>query len=136
MEEVEQRKKMRLSKALRDAKKVVELANYPNVQGVGIGYKRREGKVIKEISIIVLVTKKINESDLPKESVVPKSIATTDGNIKTDVVESGEFLTHSDCDLTIRKRPLSPGYSIGHGGSGSGTIGLIVKKDRTASSAY
>lgn len=131
---------MRVTKALREAKLQIEKENYPNVTGVGIGYKRIDGKVTKELVVIVFVNKKLGKRYLSTESLIPKEITTTDGKIKTDVVQSGEFAVANSEDfltgLCGRKRPITPGYSVGHPDVSAGTIGLIVKKPQTASFAY
>jgi len=131
---------VRVTKALREAKKQIEQANYPNVTGVGIGYKRIDGKSTKELVVVVFVNRKLGKKDLSIDSVIPKEVVTTDGNIQTDVVQSGEFavarLDGLLTELCERKRPIAPGYSVGHPDVSAGTIGLIVKKPQTASFAY
>ena len=116
---------MRITESLREAKKLIELGKYPNVQGVGIGYKVKDGKRTKEIAVIIFVNKKVPEVDLTPTALIPKSVATSDGEIKTDVVESGAFTALA---LTSRVRPVIPGYSIGHPDITAGTAGAVVKK--------
>ena len=116
---------MRVTESLREAKKLVEMGKYPNVQGVGIGYKVKDGKRTKEVAIIIFVNKKIPEIDLTSHALIPKSVAISNGEIKTDVVESGAFAMLA---LTSKVRPIIPGYSIGHPDITAGTAGLVVKK--------
>ncbi len=116
---------MRVTESLREAKKLIELSKYPNVQGVGIGYKVKDGKRTKEVAVIIFVNKKVPEIDLIPAALIPKSVATSTGEIKTDVVESGSFKMLA---LTDRVRPVIPGYSIGHPDITAGTAGMIVKK--------
>jgi hypothetical protein len=58
------------------------LMRLPNVTGIGIG-KKRNRKVIK-----VFVTRKVPESSLRPEEVVPKTLE----GYSTDVEETGDLL--------------------------------------------
>lgn len=115
----------KITESLRKAKRLIEMGDYPNVQGVGIGYKIKDGKKTKELAVIVFVNKKIKEIELSPKALIPKTVCTNDGDIKIDVVESGEFAALA---LTDRVRPVVPGYSVGHPDITAGTAGLVVKK--------
>jgi len=112
--------------AIREAKKVIETGNFPNVQGVGIGYKVKNGKKTKELGVIVFVDKKLTEAQLTSQGVIPKTVAVSDKDVKTDVVESGTF---KSLELTDRMRPIVPGYSVGHPDITAGTLSCIVLCD-------
>ncbi len=66
-----------------------------NMTGVGIGFRKVKGRKTNELSIIVLVEKKLPETQLKDEDLVEKEL---DG-IPTDVQEMG-------------KSRHSPNYSI------------------------
>lgn len=55
----------------------------PNVTGVGLGEKAGRS------AIIVLVTRKVPESSLRPEDIVPKAL----GGYETDVEETGAIVT-------------------------------------------
>lgn len=62
-----------------------ELLRKPNVVGVGIGYRTRNGQQTNEVCIIVSVKVKIDASQLKSQDVIPASIE----NIPVDVVATG-----------------------------------------------
>jgi len=57
----------------------------PNVVGVGIGYKETKNISTERLCLKVYVKKKIPESQLRREHLIPKKIE----NIETDVEEIG-----------------------------------------------
>lgn len=95
-----------------------------NVQGVGLGYKKINGKCTFRKCITVFVSKK-----LPLNSINPKDLVPACYKyIPTDVVESGEF---NICSLSQRIRPVECGYSIGPIGQFiHGTLGCLVKNNK------
>jgi len=64
-----------------------KLMSYPNVVGVGIGFRERKGKYTKEKCIVVNVKKKIHPEDLKEKEIIPKEL---DG-VPVVVKEAGEF---------------------------------------------
>lgn len=62
-----------------------ELFVFPNVVSVAIGQKKQQGKSVNRIAIVVSVKKKIPESELRLNEIIPKYIE----GFETDVVESG-----------------------------------------------
>lgn len=98
------------------------LLSYPNVVGVGIGYKKVNGVPTSELSVVVSVNKKLNKLGLLDGDIIPSSI---DG-VSTDVLETGNFKINA---LTDKVRPLIPGYSIGHYQITAGTLGCFVTKN-------
>lgn len=100
-----------------------EILAKKNVVGVGIGHKNREG----ELSMVVLVNKKVESSALSEEDMIPKEI----NGIPTDVIEVGEFEplagVHSE-----KHRPVHGGTSAIWVGGTACTLGAIVYKDGEA----
>ncbi len=103
-----------------------ELLAKPNVVGVAVGYKDDKTAVGGELSVVVLVERKVPVSALSAVEMVPKQI---DG-VRTDVYEVG-YLRAWDSPRD-RFRPLIPsGVSIGHYKITAGTLGAIVTDRRT-----
>jgi len=108
-----------------------ELSKKANVIGVGVGLKEVDGKITDKPAIRVYVEKKVPESQLKPEDVIPKKIEGYD----TDVIETGEVWALGFLDLqeTNRKgkiRPAVGGVSIGHIGITAGTLGCVVTKNK------
>jgi hypothetical protein len=81
-------------KALSEAQesKQDELLDLPNVVGVGLGHKIKNGKETSENTLLVFVEQKVEKNELPKDALVPTKI----DNIKTDVIEIGPVYAQSD----------------------------------------
>ena len=60
------------------------LMNKANVNGVGVGYKIKNGKRTKQVSIRVYVSKKVSKEKLAPRDLLPKIIE----NIPVDVIEA------------------------------------------------
>ncbi len=76
----------------RDISKIKEkyesmLLSYPNVTGVAVGLREREGEYTDERCIVVYVKKKVDPAHLKAGDLIPKEL---DG-VGVDVQESGEF---------------------------------------------
>lgn len=67
-----------------------ELLRKPNVVGVGIGLRQRGGKFTNELAIIVSVTHKVPQEDLPPEDRIPEEIE----GIPVDVQAIGIPVAH------------------------------------------
>jgi hypothetical protein len=93
----------------------------PNVVGVGIGYKTKEGKETSDICVKVFVEKKVEKKDLSPTEIVPQAY----DKVKTDVEEVGHIVALS---FTSKIRPAKPGYSIGHYKITAGTFGCLVRE--------
>ncbi len=65
----------------------LELFSRPNVVGLGIGYKSRRRHETDEISVVVMVRRKLPPLSLSKEEMIPIEI----NGVHTDVIEVGEF---------------------------------------------
>lgn len=112
------------------------LLRYRGVNGVGVGYRWRDGQLTDEPCLGVLVTKKRPRGYLPKSQVLPNEI-THEGHIcPIDVIQAGPF--YGDSTLVVEAdppvfagevaRPLRGGCEIEPLGAGSfGTLGCIVR---------
>jgi hypothetical protein len=94
------------------------LRSYPNVTGIGVGFKEVNGKVTDQVALRVYVEKKIPREELAPEDILPTQV----GGMPIDVIE-GKFRAHDDpADHQIRHQLLKGGISIGNlllGGSGT-----------------
>lgn len=105
------------------------LRAYPNVTGVGVGLRLVGGRRTDEASVRVYVSRKLPETELRGEDILPRAI---DG-VPIDVVE-GDFTflqTHAPelplSDRTGRRFPfLNPGVSVGGLRVSAGTLGAAV----------
>ncbi|MPQ45014.1 hypothetical protein [Clostridium tarantellae] len=114
------------------------LMRLPHVVGVGMGYKCINECMTNELSIHVLVEKKVSSDSLNCCSMIPRDYK----NIKTDVIEVGSknrestensenvFLGTAPTGLPQRKRPLEGGYGISviNSTNSTGTIGCVVTR--------
>lgn len=102
-------------------KREEEILSYPNVVGIATGYKIRAAKVTPELSMQVLVEKKIPEAQLVEKEIVPKEVE----GIKTDVIITGRI--EALAIYSSSYRPAFPGSSIGHANITAGTFGCLVQ---------
>jgi hypothetical protein len=111
------------SRELRDALAQAKqsLKGHPDVVSVGIGFKYRGGVRTDEVAIVVGVRKKLAAADVARERLVPARIA----GQPTDVVQYGQIKA---LELTAKRRPCPPGYSIGHALVTAGTLGAWVRR--------
>lgn len=63
------------------------LLKYPNVVGLGEGIRSREGKPTSEPCIVVYVGRKVPESELKEDEILPAEIE----GVPVDVLEVGEI---------------------------------------------
>lgn len=96
------------------------LLAFPNVVGVGIGYKKKDGKTLDELSLVAMVRSKVSKVSLSKDSVIPDEL----GGVKTDVIEVGQIRAMQS--VRDRWRPAMGGVSLGHYKITTGTLGCIV----------
>jgi hypothetical protein len=97
----------------------------PNVVGVGIGEKVKNGDKTGELSVVVLVRQKRPRAGLAEQALVPKSIA----GVTTDVIEVGDLRALQA--RTDRWRPAPGGVSLGHYQITAGTLGCVVRDRAT-----
>lgn len=117
------------------------LFSLPNVVGVSLGHKIKDGKEVdKKMIITVLVEKKVDKDALSDSDMVPGEL----NGILTDVVEvgrifaGGDFRPFTELDesmrgapprilalprLTRRMRPCPGGFGVGHYRVTVGTLG-------------
>lgn len=98
-----------------------QLMVLPNVVGVGVGYKESQGVRTDEMTLVVLVSKKLPRAALSVDAMVPKSLNT----VRTDVLEVGELRAQQT--PRERWRPAPPGVSLGHFQITTGTFGAVVR---------
>ena len=96
------------------------LMSQPNVIGLGVGYKTTRGRVSDELSVVVLVRRKLPPAVLSEEALLPQELE----GIRTDVIEVGDL--RALADRTDRWRPAPAGVSLGHYQVTAGTFGCIV----------
>ncbi|MEW5784355.1 MAG: hypothetical protein AB1767_04625 [Bacillota bacterium] len=130
-------KKVKLSRKCRHG-----LLKKPNVVGVGVGYREKEGKRTENKSIVVFVTEKVARHELRNTELVPPTLK----GRQVDVIEIGEIRLldeeeepHERKNGTVtatpdhlkRYRPAPGGVSIGHYKITAGTLGAVVRDKRS-----
>lgn len=109
-------------------KHTYNLLSLNHVVGVGYGKKIKDSRKTDEDSIIVMVDRKLPESELKKKDVIPEKLE----DFKTDVQEIGILkLLEVTLPRKQRYRPAPGGVSIGHYKITAGTLGAIVKDNKT-----
>jgi len=93
----------------------------PAVPLIYRGEKIVDGRRTGEPSITFGVVEKRPSSQVWGDASLPTSI----GSAVTDVVEVGHITAR---ELTDRRRPCPPGYSVGHGRISAGTLGLWIRR--------
>jgi len=122
----ERRKEIELLVKAKEESRVL-LMSKSNVIGIGVGYRKRNGKVTDELVMKVYVSRKLKKDMLSKTDLVPPTIEFDKNRIGTDVEE--RKIPEAQV-FTLRSRPLIGGSSIGPAGSrGSGTLGICVTLD-------
>ncbi len=104
-----------------------KLLRKATVRGVGVGYRVVGGEVTEELSIVVLVTRKICPlEDIHPMDRVPPEIE----GARTDVVEVGVVRVPAPAGIGRRERlrPAPGGCSVGHVRSTAGTLGCLVHR--------
>lgn len=99
-----------------------QLLNLPNIVGVGLSHKIKNGKDTKEPCITVFVQQKLPTELVAAQSMIPAQL----GNYKTDVVEIGYVTAYSTPLLNARMRPFLGGFSIAHRNVTAGTAAALV----------
>ena len=104
------------------------LGRKQNVVALGISENREGAGSTGELALTVYVKKKYPLSYLNEPATIPPRMELTGLGepIPTDVREIGDLRLEA---LTVEKRPIVCGYSIGRGEKGStGTLGCMVRK--------
>ena len=103
-----------------------DLKSYPNVSGVGIGFRVVGRERRDEICLRVYVRRKVPESELAPDEILPKTV---DG-VTVDVIEADWWTMAPDLTLPERqtRRPLEvpAGVSIGGLRVTAGTLGAAI----------
>jgi hypothetical protein len=100
-----------------------------NVVGTAIGPKRVGDRPTDEEALIVLVSRKLPETQLAEADRVPAEIEFDDRKCKTDVQEVGDLRAQATAepaerpDRERRWRPAPAGVSFGHVETTAGTLG-------------
>lgn len=107
-----------------------DLESRANVVGTASGPKRVRGQSTGEEAIVVLVRRKVPESELDPDDRVPDEIEVDGRQVKTDVQEVGDVRFQatarrpaSEPDRERRWRPAPAGVSLGHPAVTAGTLG-------------
>lgn len=115
------------------------LLSLQNVVGIGYGLKMISGKLSDQKAIVVLVSRKVTETELPPPQIIPKLI----DSYLTDVIEVGKVTAHKvqsegpfleaedQVSRKSRWRPAPGGVSIGHYKITAGTLGAVVYDNLT-----
>jgi hypothetical protein len=101
-----------------------EFCNTPNITGVGWGLPVRAGARGAEPCLIVYVREKLSPDALaarPDIRAVPRAYE----GFPTDVQQTGEIVAF---ELTAKRRPCPPGFSIGHERITAGTLGCYARR--------
>lgn len=93
-----------------------------NIIGLALGEKQATGGFTGQLSVLVLVGRKLPLSRLSKKAQIGPEIS----GIPIDIVETGTF--HSQEVWTGLEQPAKGGASIGHLKAGSGTLGCLVAR--------
>lgn len=101
-----------------------------NVVGMGVGVKWKNGQPTGEPALVVLVTQKLEKSQVRAADLVPAKLA----EMQTDVLTVGYPFAGGGNDslevgaqtLAKRIRPAEGGYSVGHFKITAGTIATCV----------
>jgi len=119
-------------------KEAARFLKQENITSVGIGYKIKDGKPTKEISIQFTVGRKVAPEGLEALGAVeiPKSFTIGGVEVPTDVLERNYGKAAREVKLeakleaaSARKgfaNPIVPGISIGHPKISAGTAGCVV----------
>ena len=101
----------------------------PNVNGLGVGVKWKNGIPTGEPALIVFVTQKLPKNELRRQDIIPPKLA----DMQTDVLSIGQPIAGggpsqqmSSQTLAERIRPVEGGYSVGHKDITAGTVGTCV----------
>jgi hypothetical protein len=114
------------------------LLNRPDVTGVGMGLRKRDGRLTDEKVLKVFVAHKRKGSDLPSGAVLPPTLAAPSGTVAVDVEEMlppdipplhapRVDTTMAEARLRVPRRPAVGGASVAHHAFPVGTVALGVR---------
>lgn len=104
------------------------LESLPHVVGTAVGKKRVNGEKTDETCVVVFVDRKVAETQLDEEEVVPETVDCDGETVSTDVQEVGDVTALSvepaqEAERTERVRPAPGGVSLAHPSLSAGTMG-------------
>lgn len=104
------------------------LESLPHVVGTAVGKKRVDGERTDEDCVVVFVDRKVPETQLADEEVVPGTVDCDGEEFSTDVQEVGNVTAlslrpASEAERTERLRPAPGGVSLAHPSLSAGTMG-------------
>jgi hypothetical protein len=105
----------------------------PDVTGIDIGYEYKNGERTETLAVRLHVKEKLPKSVLEASEIFPEEIDgvpldVIQGNYKPDPVAAPSL---EATDRMQRFSRLQPGISVGHPNVTAGTLGLVVKDDRS-----
>lgn len=106
-----------------------KLMRSENIVAVGISEKISRRKRTGKLALTFYVERKVPLEELSADMVVPVAIAESLSGptaIPTDVVPLGKMWP----EIKAVRKPIQPGFSIGHVNATAGTIGAIVTKKK------
>jgi hypothetical protein len=118
------------------------LLHRPDITGIGIGLRKRNGRLINEKVVKVFVAHKRSESDLPAGAMLPRVLTAPDGAAAVDVEEMlppdipplhapRVDTTMAEARLRVPRRPAVGGASVAHHAFPVGTVALGVRHRQT-----
>ena len=105
-----------------------------NITSIGIGYKIKDGKPTKELSVQFTVGRKVKPEQLEsiKAVEIPKILDIEGVDVPTDVIERNYkpgarlVAVKEAAQRKVAVDPVIPGVSIGHWSISAGTAGCVV----------
>lgn len=129
-------KKSVSTEALKDfvRKEAPHFLEQENITSVGIGYKIKDGKPTKELSIQFTVGRKVAPEEIEAigATKIPDSFTIDGVEVPTDVIARNYDLSAKEVKIEalpkrkIAANPIVPGVSIGHPQTTAGTAGCVV----------
>jgi len=97
----------------------------PQVTGIDVGYKWKNGRQTKTVAVRIHVREKYKPAGLALRERLPKVL----NGVPVDVIEA-EYASELGHPLQSRVDTLRPGVSVGRVAAGGGTLGMFVSDNR------
>lgn len=113
-----------------DTRMMRRIIGTKNIVAVGISEKQTGRKSTGKLALTFYVQKKVPLKKLRADVAVPPTMPEAlsgPQTMPTDVVVLGKIKPEAN----IIRKPVQPGYSIGHVNSSAGTLGAVVKKGKS-----
>lgn len=112
-----------------------QILSIPHVRGVGVGYRHRNGKLVPEVTLVVVVTREYD----PNRLAAGQRVKASYGWVETDIVRMPAVENHAAGVLPVSKRfqpvdPLIGGIQIGNSKLCKnvwGVLGAVVYDKKT-----